>query len=334
MSSAASRVVRSSSLSAERDGLRRGHRRDARLQARRLRRGPEDPVLEIERREVIAVGDQRLRFPEHEHARGTQREVQVAQDALLGLRVEVDQRVAAHQQVQARDRRVVDQVVAPEDQRSAHVLAQRVALVDALEVALPQLRRHAFDLPAGELRLARRTERVLVDVGRVDLHALAVLLRAEELREQHGDGHGLLARGAAGAPHPHGLVGRLGGQDLRQDLRLQVGPHGRIAEELRDVDEQRVEQQLELVRVDLEVVEVGAEVLAADRLHAPPEAPLEARLLVAGEVEAARSLEELQQRRERAVGAHVATASRSSSSGSRTPRNSSARRIADATRSR
>ena len=44
-----------------------------------------------------------------------------------------------------------------------------------------------------------------------------------------------------------------------------VLPRRRVAEELRDVDQDRVEELLELLRVDLQVVEVVAERLAADR---------------------------------------------------------------------
>ena len=63
----------------------------------------------------------------------------------------------------------------------------------------------------------------------------------------------------------------------------------------RDVDEQRVEELLVLVRVHFEIVEVVAEALALDRVHPPAEAALEAGALVAAEVEAARALEEAQQ---------------------------------------
>ena len=78
-------------------------------------------------------------------------------------------------------------------------------------------------------------------------------------------------------------------------------PRARVAEELGDVDQQHLEELLVLVRVDLEVVEVVAEGLAADGVHPAPEAALQARALVAREVEPARALEELQQRLERRV---------------------------------
>src|SRR5262245_28104499 len=74
-----------------------------------------------------------------------------------------------------------------------------------------------------------------------------------------------------------------------------------MAVDARDVDEDRVEQLGELIRTDLQVVEVVAIVRDADVRHALRDPPLEARPLVAGEVEAARRLEEGQQLVEVAV---------------------------------
>ena len=76
-----------------------------------LRQLPEHPVLEVGRGEQIAMRRHHLGPPEHEDAAVAERELEVAQDPLLRLRGQVHQGVAAHQQVEARDRRVGDQVV-------------------------------------------------------------------------------------------------------------------------------------------------------------------------------------------------------------------------------
>ena len=59
----------------------------------------------------------------------------------LGLRLggEVHERVAAHEQVDARDRRVLHEVVAAEDHAAPQVLAEHVALVGPLEEALERI---------------------------------------------------------------------------------------------------------------------------------------------------------------------------------------------------
>src|SRR5215217_1751773 len=88
------------------------------------------------------------------------REVEVAQDAALGLGGQVHQGVAADEHVEARDRRVFDEVVAAEDEAAPEVGAERVALVGALEVALEQLRRHAVDFARAVRGRARDVERI------------------------------------------------------------------------------------------------------------------------------------------------------------------------------
>jgi hypothetical protein len=74
--------------------------------------------------------------------------------------------------------------------------------------------------------------------------------------------------------------------DPGHDLLREVIPGGRIAEERRDVDEDRVEELRELVRVLFEAVAIGRVVGRADSLHATLETPRQARALVAREVEA------------------------------------------------
>src|SRR5262249_48830665 len=68
-----------------------------------------------------------------------------------------------------------------------------------------------------------------------------------------------------------------------------------VAKERGDVDEDRVEELHELLGMHLEVLDIALVVLDAHHLHAPLHASLEARPLVAGEVEAALLLEKLEQ---------------------------------------
>ena len=158
--------------------------------------------------------------------RVAQREVEVAQDVRLRLRIEVHQRVAADEQVQPRDRRVLDEVVAAEDQRSPQVGAERVALVR-------RARSSARAAPAARARPRARvyvawraaSSALLVDVGRVDLHALACTSSSPSASQRIiAIVYGLLAGGAAGAPHADRLVGAACRQDQRQRLVCEVAP--------------------------------------------------------------------------------------------------------------
>ena len=100
-----------------------------------------------------------------------QGEVEPRDDPGLRLGIEVHESVAAAQKIDVRDRRVEDEVMAPEDHRSAQLGAKDVASPLALEVLFEQRRRHTLDVCLSVARLAGQTERLLVHVGGVDLDA-------------------------------------------------------------------------------------------------------------------------------------------------------------------
>jgi hypothetical protein len=82
----------------------------------------------------------------------------------------------------------------------------------------------------------------------------------------------------------------------------EVVPRLRVAEEIGDVDEDRVEQLDELVRVRLEIVLIPSKVVDAQLLHTTADAADQARSFVSGEVETACGFQELKERFEAFVG--------------------------------
>src|SRR5206468_3066498 len=100
------------------------------------------------------------------------------------------------------------------------------------------------------------------------------------------------------------LAVRVGLQHARDDVLAEELPRARVAEEGGDVDQDRVEQQPELVVVRLEMAAVGEMALDLQLLHALRHAPPERRSLVAGEIEAAGGLEVLEQLLEPVVRHH------------------------------
>src|SRR5436305_3549299 len=162
-------------------------------------------------------------------------------------------------------------------------------------------------------------ERVVVDVGRIDLHAALEVLDPECLGEDDRQREGLLARRAAGGPDAQLLVVARDEQSRHDDL-AQVVPRELVAEEGSDVDEDRVEELDELVRVLLEQRAVLVVAGSAARLEPLVDPPREARLLVAGEVEAACIPDVRQQRVEvtRPLGQWLGHSACSSSSASAT----------------
>ena len=270
-----------------------------------LRNLPEDPALQIDRREHGPVAEQHLGAPEHEIPARVQREIESSHDAILHVGVEVHQRVPADQEIDLRDRRILDEVVAAEDDGAPQLPVEDDLVPRALEVLGHQRLGNVLELPVRVDRLPRFRQRFLVDVGCVDLDALAQRVHADVFGQHHGRGVRLLARRAARAPDPERIaVGPLLDQ-TRQQIARRVRPDIRIAEERRDVDEDGVEERAELLLVDLEVVEVFLERLDAHLLHPLHEAAHQARSLVRSEIEAARLAEMIENLVEvRRIGAH------------------------------
>ena len=225
-----------------------------------------------------------------------QGEVESLEDPRLGLAVEVHQCVAARQEVDPRDRGVLDQVVPAEDHRAAKLLVEQIPAAVLLdEVFRQQLGRDVLHLARRVSGVPRPAQRVLVDVGGVDLHPLAERVDPHRLREDYRQGVGLFARGAAGAPDPDRLPRLLPRQDPRDDLAAQRLPGRGVAEERSHVDQDRVEQQPELLGVHLQVVGVAGVRGDPDNMHPLVHSAIQASPLVPREVEASAATEVFQQ---------------------------------------
>src|SRR5207244_10504750 len=125
------------------------------------------------------VHEEKIRPPEEQETRLVEREVESVENLPLRLEVEVDEGVAAREQVETRDRRIRDQVQASEDDRPAQLVAEDVAGRRALEVLLAENGGDGLEALGAAAPPAGLRERVLVDVGGEDLHPLAERLGAE-----------------------------------------------------------------------------------------------------------------------------------------------------------
>jgi hypothetical protein len=98
--------------------------------------------------------------------------------------------------------------------------------------------------------------------------------------EQRGEGVRLLARGAPRAPDAQRRL--VTPPERRDHVARERGEHLPVAEEARDADGQRVEQQIVLAAVAVEQARVVGIRVHAARAHAHGDAALEAPLLVTG----------------------------------------------------
>ena len=124
---------------------------------------------------------------------------------------------------------------------------KNVVRVDAVEIPLEKLGRHRLDGFGVVGRRPCLSQRILVDVGGIDLDPLPILGGAEGLGQQHRQAVGLLPGRTTCTPHPDRVIWWSAGQEFGNDVGLEVLPGVGIAEEGGDVDQNGVEQGGELV---------------------------------------------------------------------------------------
>ena len=144
----------------------------------------EDPVILVERLEEIAKTGDRLALTEEQVPRVSETVVQHRDESPLQVHVEVDEDVAAADQIELGKRRIPREVVLDEDAEVANALADAVPAVDAIEKPQEALRRHV------------RERRVGVHAGAGSLDGIVGQVRTEDL---DGEGPRAIVEGSLSA---------------------------------------------------------------------------------------------------------------------------------------
>ncbi|MNL39775.1 hypothetical protein D3C87_1620720 [compost metagenome] len=131
------------------------------------------------------------------------------QHVLLYVTIQVDQQVAATDQVQLRKGRVAQDVVDGEKHALAHFLLDAVFVVLPREIAFQQGFRHIGFDRRGVAAGAAHGQRRFVDIRGEHLYFLVYLQRVGASAQQHGQRISLFARGAARHPGTQGAAGVL-----------------------------------------------------------------------------------------------------------------------------
>jgi hypothetical protein len=161
--------------------------------------------------------------------------------------------------------------------------AQRVAdagdRLPVRKIAALQVRRHFGEGRVRILRLAGALETQAIDVGRIDGRMIEHVV-TECFGEQDGDGVGLFARRAARRPDAQPSAILPARRPALGQMRAQGIPRFDVAEELGDVDRERVEQLLVFPRVVIEQAGVVGVTVHAAGAHAHRDAALQAFVFV------------------------------------------------------
>ena len=203
--------------------------------------------------------------------------------ALAGA-IEVDQQIPAGREVEVRERRVLDDVVFREEDQLAQLRAYAIAIILFREESLQPLHRDVRGVGHGVDALPRDGDAGGIDIGREYLDPGRIGQRIRVFGEQHGDRIGFLAGRARGHPGAHLIVAALAREQRRNDFLLE-GFEGRtIPIEMRDADEDVLQERLQFLRTFAQQLRIGAQLRHAMDRHAPADAPAQRRPLVVGEV--------------------------------------------------
>ena len=159
-------------------------------------------------------------------------------DLRLRFGAQIDQKVAARNEVETRERRVRQHVLHREHDAGAQLGRDPVGVILPAEECRQTIRR---DVGLDRLRIeavASDRHRIRVDVAGEDLQFDVALRDADLLAKQHGEGIGLLAGTAAGDPDSQRSIQIMIAHEVGNDALLEKIENRRVAKEPRDVDQQ------------------------------------------------------------------------------------------------
>ena len=234
--------------------------------------GAVDAVLLVHRGEQAALHVGRLGAAEEQIATRLEGEMEGVQDLGLHLAIQIDQQVAAADEIQAGKRRIAEQVVLGEQHLLAQLLFHPV-LVLLLEQVLAQARGGDVGDDGARIdAMPGHRQGMLVEIGGEHLQPGAGLAQLGLFGQQHGQRIGFLATGTGGAPDAQFLVVFVDRQvleQLRNDIALQGLEGLAIAKEVGHADEHVLEQRRRLFRMLMEKAGIGRHVGDGVDLHAP-----------------------------------------------------------------
>ena len=221
---------------------------------------------------------------EEQETVGVQGIMEDAADLLLKLAIEIDEQVAARDEIEPGEWRVLEQAVAGEQDRVPKLSLGPVVVSLPREKAAKTL---LADVGLDRDRvsaLASNGKPTGIQIGTENLDLRADVVARRFLQEQHRDRVGLLARGTAGHPYANGVARLLALEEPRYDMLGQSLERFRISEECRHRNQQITEQRLHLLHIVAEEREIVRQLFSSRHLGAARDPSQHRRFLVLREV--------------------------------------------------
>lgn len=201
----------------------------------------------------------------------------------LRVAVQVDEQVAARDQVEPRKGRVAQHIVHGKKHGLAQLAPCTVAAVLLDEEAAQPVFAHIGHDGRRVDAFARHADRVVIEVGGKHLQRRRGVEHARVLGEQHGHRIRLFARGAARHPHAHGVRPGLAFEQTRY-VRLQRRKALAVAEKVGHADEQVLQQSAGLAGARAQAIQVARHIAHVVDLHAPADTAHDGGALVVAEI--------------------------------------------------
>ena len=141
-----------------------------------------------------------FRAAQHQKAVLAQGKMKPRDDFGLRFGAEVDQEIAAGDQIEPRKRRIGDDIMNGEDHRGAKLRRNLVAVIALGKEPRQPVRRNIRDNAAAIASFPRGGDGVRIDIGGEDLELHIALCCRDMLAKQHGERIGFLAGAASGHP--------------------------------------------------------------------------------------------------------------------------------------
>ena len=207
-----------------------------------------------------------------------------AADLLLQLAIEIDEQVAARDQVEPGEWGVLEQAVAGEQEHVPKLLLGPVVVPLPREKAVKTLPADIGLDRARVLAMASNGKRTGIQIGTENLDPRADFVTRRFLQEQDCDRVGLLTRGTAGHPHANGVARLLALEEPRYGMLCQSLECFGVSEECRDRNQQITKQRLCLLHIVAQEREVVRKMLSSRHLGAARDPSQYRRFLVLREV--------------------------------------------------
>ena len=225
-----------------------------------------------------------LRRAEEKNSLGPERVMEQREQPFLRGGFHIDEQVATGGKIQLGERRVLQNILQREDDQLAYLLLDAVAALLLEEEAREPLRAHVARDAVRVKSGARGLDGGVIQIRPENLHGKMFFQLVHAFLQEHRQRIHLLARRTARHPHAHRGVVRPRAQQLGHDGFGQQVEGFRVAEKAGHADEQVFEQQLQLVRILLQLAEVWLRPAQLMHVDPPFDAPPDGVDFIDGEI--------------------------------------------------